>query len=129
MNGKDQQYWQDKFDSYNEKRFQNKIPRYRIIVKKLGKWRAGVCFISNHTIALNTVYPKNMRNTLLHEMVHAYLAAIGKPHGHTKKFWKTFAAKGGKIMDYNQHNYTMAARVYNERITAKKRRIARKNGF
>lgn len=108
---------QEEFDRLNKEKFNGELEHY--IVRR---WRLHRCFgnirYSSKTIkiAKSTKSNKRKLNTLLHEMVHAYLYQQKNGfNGHTLKFWRTFKEKGGRITPINKRKYRSAYKVAYER--------------
>jgi SprT-like family len=78
------------FKSFNEKYFQGKLPKYKILIgsrcKNFAHLSAGYCSVSDRKIFLRSGVSKNVTpQTLTHEMIHAKLWWLTK-NGHGKAF-------------------------------------------
>ena len=86
------------FAQYNWMHFRGEIPTYRIAYNMRFSNSAGRVTYKPPLIELS---PKHLvgkegelRETLLHEMIHAWLHALGKPPGHTATFKKKMSELG-----------------------------------
>jgi hypothetical protein len=107
---------QEEFNRLNTEKFNGELEYYTI-----RRWRMSRCLgrVSYDDkiikIRKSTKSKKRKLNTLLHEMVHAYLHQIDKSCGHTTEFWRMFKEKGGRITPMNKRLYKTAHRVAYER--------------
>jgi predicted SprT family Zn-dependent metalloprotease len=78
------------FAQYNWMHFRGEIPAYRIAYNARFSNCAGRITYKPPLIELSPKHlagkPEELRGTLLHEMIHAWLHALGKSPGHTATF-------------------------------------------
>jgi len=86
------------FAQYNLLHFRGEIPAYRIAYNARFSNLAGRVSYRPPLIELSpkhlTGKPEELRETLLHEMIHAWLHALGKSPGHTGAFKKKMRELG-----------------------------------
>ena len=87
------------FAQYNFMYFNGEIPTYRIAYNARFSNCAGrITYKPRHLIELSPKHLKGqlqeLRETLLHEMIHAWLHALGKSPGHTATFKKKMRELG-----------------------------------
>ena len=86
------------FAQYNLMHFRGEIPSYRIAYNARFSNLAGRVSYKPPLIELSPKHlagkPGELRETLLHEMIHAWLHALGKNPGHTATFKKKMRELG-----------------------------------
>lgn len=86
------------FAQYNLLHFRGEIPAYRIAYNARFSNLAGRVSYKPPLIELSPKHlagkPEELRETLLHEMIHAWLHALGKHPGHTAAFKKKMRELG-----------------------------------
>jgi predicted SprT family Zn-dependent metalloprotease len=86
------------FAQYNLMHFRGEIPAYRIAYNARFSNLAGRVSYKPPLIELSPKHlvdkPEELRETLLHEMIHAWLHALGKNPGHTSTFKKKMRELG-----------------------------------
>lgn len=86
------------FAQYNFRYFDGEIPAYRIAYNARFANLAGRITYKPPLIELSPKHlagkPDELRETLLHEMIHAWLHATGRPPGHTPTFKKKMRELG-----------------------------------
>jgi predicted SprT family Zn-dependent metalloprotease len=106
-----------KFDEFNREKFENKLPSYKISIRKMHYF--GRVNFKKKTISIRVLErdDESILNTLLHEMIHAELHRRGcRNKSHSVKFWRMFAEKGGIITENNKQLYAKARSVAEERV-------------
>jgi predicted SprT family Zn-dependent metalloprotease len=86
------------FAQYNLMHFRGEIPAYRLAYNARFANLAGRVSYKPPLIELSPKHlagkPEELRETLLHEMIHAWLHALGKNPGHTATFKKKMRELG-----------------------------------
>jgi len=112
----DRKTLQQKFDEFNQEKFEGKLPTYQISIRNMRNL-GRVNFIKK-TISIKAFGrdDESILNTLLHEMIHADLHRRGcKNKAHSVRFWRMFAEKGGIITETNKQLFAKARSVAEER--------------
>lgn len=104
------------FVRMNTELFGNAIPEYEIRVSRRSYRTHGSINFARKTIRISLPLFiqhgwRQARQTLLHEMTHAYIHEQGGRTGHTKRFWREYERRGGvreKVYVEPENHYVYA---------------------